>query len=224
MRRVHQVLCAGMARSGSTWLYRSVCEIMSHARPSLAPRGFMNTANREWRNILQRGHLGVWKIHNYAPGIGHGVGAVITSHRDIRWVFVSAQAMSDMARNEPLEWCLRTIDWHRKWIAHENCNLDVAYEKAHKNEASERKTISMIAAALGQNLSQERIGEIYRSVRGKRRYLSMDTADLTVRIAQLKKMHRRIPDDIVDKIKMIEQNPECARYIKDFGYPKKFKT
>lgn len=213
-----------MARSGSTWLYRAVCGIMRYSRPVLAPRGFMNTATKEWRNIIQRKHLGVWKIHDYMPGIGHGVDTVITSHRDIRWVFVSAQSMSDMAREKPLEWCLRTIQWHRKWIAHGNCSLDVEYEKTHKDESSERKALAMIAAALSQNPTQDQLDEVYQSIRGKRRYLSTDTTDAPARIKFLKKMHRRIPDDILEKIRLIERNEECAKWLAEFGYLKNFKT
>jgi len=94
-------VCAGMYRSGSTWLYNAARHILQHASAPDLAAGWITEKDA----IL--GHQNALiKIHSYDPDLAARADVVLTSHRDLRDVAAS------MFRKFKLEFSTGPNDLH----------------------------------------------------------------------------------------------------------------
>ena len=77
-------VCAGMYRSGSTWLYNAARIILQHAGVSDLGAGWISE-----RDTILRHRNALIKLHSYDSDLAAQADVVLTSHRDLRDVAAS---------------------------------------------------------------------------------------------------------------------------------------
>jgi hypothetical protein len=129
-------LCAGMYRSGSTWLYNAVRGILKHAgAPDLAA-GWITDKEEllKHRNVII-------KLHSFDAGLAARADVVLVSHRDLRDVAASLQRK--FQNGFSIKMMHETFDDYARWS--QLAAYDLRYERLLTDKVSELKKI---AAAL----------------------------------------------------------------------------
>jgi hypothetical protein len=118
-------VCAGMYRSGSTWVYNAARLLLEEAKvPDLAA-GWI--AERE-RILLHRN--AVVKIHEFDEKLAARGNIVLTSHRDLRDIAASLSRKF----NFTMETLRETVEAHAKW------ERAAVYDLRYENLLTDRMT------------------------------------------------------------------------------------
>lgn len=80
----YNVLCAGMTRSASTWLYNAARLLVSHSVDTDISYGWIN----DFKHLPPR-YNAVIKLHKYEPELVRNSTHILYSYRDIRDVLAS---------------------------------------------------------------------------------------------------------------------------------------
>ena len=135
------VVCAGMPRSGSTWLYNTVRLIYKKSGASVVAG---------WIDDLDVGRaclsadVCIVKVHAYNDELARR-GAVLSSHRDIRDVVASAYAMGWVkSKSDALRLAIDAVSLHGRWSPY--ALYDMPYEEMIR---SPRAVAGCVAGALG---------------------------------------------------------------------------
>jgi hypothetical protein len=128
-------ICAGMYRSGSTWLYNAARLILQHASVPDLGTGWI----AEKDAILQHQNALI-KIHSYDPGLAARADVVLTSHRDLRDVAAS------LFRKFKLEFStkpiLETMQDYSRWA--KIAAYDVHYERLLVDKMAELQNVAAV--------------------------------------------------------------------------------
>jgi len=101
-------VCAGMYRSGSTWLYNAVRLILRHVgTPGLAA-GVIGERER----LLAHANT-VIKVHAFDADLASRKSIALTSHRDLR--DIAASLVRKFGTNSPLASLRENVDHHARW-------------------------------------------------------------------------------------------------------------
>jgi hypothetical protein len=143
------VVCAGIPRSGSTWLYNAIRLLLQHEHGERRVYGAW--VDRYDATNASRWH--VVKIHDPSEPLAWRAKCVVTSRRDLRDIAASAWKRGWVSDNASTLALLDSIiAQHAFWrprAAHE-----MVYERMRSNAASE---LECLAGALGMSLSQQGI-------------------------------------------------------------------
>jgi hypothetical protein len=129
-------VCAGMYRSGSTWLYNAVRLILAHAGTPELAAGWITEKER-----LLRAANAVIKIHAFDAELVARPAIVLTSHRDLR--DVAASLARKFGREFSLAPLRETVASHAQWAR--VAALDLRYEDLL---ADKKGPLERVAAAL----------------------------------------------------------------------------
>jgi len=144
-------VCAGMYRSGSTWLYNAM-------RHTLEAAGVKNLAAgwaSEKAKLLTHENALV-KIHEFDPALASRDNVVLVSHRDLR--DVAASLTRKFKKPATIETVREGLDAYTKWAA--VAAYDLRYETLLRDKESELRRIARclrIPAAVVDQLPYEAI-------------------------------------------------------------------
>lgn len=140
------ILCAGIPRSGSTWLYNAVRILLDAC--------YATDVYGCWiadYDSTRAAKFHVVKIHEPNDGLALQARAIFTSHRDLRDIAASAW-LKGWVKDEPS--ALQFIDWavafHSYWVG--RGALDVSYKEINADPAG---AIRKISARLGLESNTE---------------------------------------------------------------------
>lgn len=101
-------ICAGMYRSGSTWLFNAARLCLTHANVPGLDSGWVTDKDR----LLARENP-IIKVHLFEPALAATGGIILTSHRDLRDVAASLRRKFNVASlSEKLR---EAVDHHAQW-------------------------------------------------------------------------------------------------------------
>lgn len=157
--RAVRIVCAGMPRSGSTWLYNA-------ARLLLRAAG--HSVYGEWIYDYDPEHgctHEVLKIHHHDETLAATADRVLTSRRDPRDVVASLLKRGwTTGGADALHQISWYVIWHTKW--HKVSNLEVVY---HELMADQRRALEQVATALQLDLDQARLDVVLAQLEDVRR-------------------------------------------------------
>ncbi len=151
------VICAGIPRSGSTWLYNAARLLLA-----LPPRS-MNDVYGTWvehYDPANASRFHVVKVHEPDDGLLWRAKTALTSRRDLRDIAASAwkrQWISDEAST--FAFLDNVVRQHGFWRG--RCAFEMVYERMRNDPAAELK---LIAAALGIDSGAAAFGETLRAI------------------------------------------------------------
>ncbi len=148
----HRVICAGMRRSGSTWLYNAV-------RMILASCGGVYARFEDDQDIAECRRMAVEqqvaKAHRFGAELLFGATCILVSHRDLRDVAASA-VRRKLVVDLPVEvvrFLTKTvIDEYQIWEPY--AQFDLAYESMRENTPG---AVGTIAGVLGVTVDPEAV-------------------------------------------------------------------
>jgi len=126
-------VCAGMYRSGSTWLYNAVRLILAEAGVADLAAGW---AGEKERIVAQRNSL--IKIHEFDKALASTKNIVFTSHRDLR--DVAASLIRKFQSSSPIELLRETVDAYTQWSR--VASYDLRYENLLTDKAGELRKLA----------------------------------------------------------------------------------
>ncbi len=149
------VVCAGMPRSGSTWLYNVVRHLQAAAG---------EPAYGAWiddYDAADTSAVHIVKVHSFRPDLATGANVVLTSRRDLRDIAASLLGRNWATPANLIEKLAKMVDDHRRWL--ERSSFEVIYERMI---AAREAEIAMLAEALGLRADRAAVGEVHRQVAG----------------------------------------------------------
>jgi len=126
-------ICAGMYRSGSTWLYNAVRLLLENARAPDLAAGWI--ADRE--RLFARKNS-VVKIHEYSHELASGKNIVLTSHRDLRDIAASLCRKFKSAFS--MDTLREAVAAHAHWAR--VASYDLRYENLLADKLTELKNVA----------------------------------------------------------------------------------
>jgi hypothetical protein len=128
-------VCAGMYRSGSTWLYNAARHILQHASvPDLAT-GWISE-----KDAILGHENALIKIHSYDPDLAARADVVLTSHRDLRDVAASLFRKFKLEfSTEPI---LETVQDYSRWV--KIAAYDLHYERLLVSKMDELRKVAAV--------------------------------------------------------------------------------
>lgn len=210
----YRILCCGMIRSGSTWLYNVVRLMVKYKTGSVYAKWcqqYKNTNKNDWHVV---------KIHGYQPDLITDNTKVITTHRDLRDIIASASVSPvtfghDTKQPGSIKNRLtRIISYHEKYMTHNP--MDICYEKMIVDKPT---TIKRIAEYIGFDLTSEEIARIHNDVEGL--VIPRDSSDTITLLHPGHKTTNGRTGYYSDRlgpetIKLIEEN--FFDWLKQYGY------
>lgn len=147
-----KVICAGMRRSASTWLYNVV-------RLGLSSPGCFED---NYSKLRHNPKLSVLKTHRYDERWLFGADVVLTCHRDLRDVVASAvrRKLIYLDSMACLRYALRAHDEHEPWSG--RAALDLRYETIVGNKTA---AATEVLAAIGSDMDPAQIAQQVESLR-----------------------------------------------------------
>ncbi|MBP29426.1 MAG: hypothetical protein CMH16_08955 [Methylobacterium sp.] len=146
------VICCGIPRSGSTWLFNATRLVVAHA--------YKNVRAGWHRDIADQGAADavVMKMHDFEPDTP--ADKVLLSHRDIRDIIVSGQSMG-WAPNDAglLDFGRVARRQHDMWST--RADLDLPYEQIVGDPVA---ALKRIAETLGVDLSNDHLQSIAAAI------------------------------------------------------------
>ncbi len=128
-------LCAGMVRSGSTWLFNTVRMILTHAEVPDFVSGY--APDRE--KLLQHQNA-LMKYHLYRTDLKEHANVILTSHRDPR--DVAASAVRQFKEEVPLHQLEVWITAYLRWA--QVADYDLRYEDLLVDRLGEVRKIARV--------------------------------------------------------------------------------
>lgn len=126
-------LCAGMYRSGSTWMYNAVRVTLSHAGVPGLTAGWI----AEWERLVDSRNA-VIKVHSFDARLASMAGVILVSHRDLRDM---AASLHRKCQNKFFAARLsETVRDYMKWA--ERAAYDLRYERLLTGKLQELKKIA----------------------------------------------------------------------------------
>jgi hypothetical protein len=138
-------LCAGMKRSGSTWLYNAVRGILKHAGVRDLQAGWIT----EKEKLLSHRNV-VIKTHSFDANLAAQSDVVLISHRDLRDVAASLHRKFKVAFST--EGVRETFDDYTKWKKF--AAYDLPYEQLLIDKISELKKIAAVLKLAAPSLEK----------------------------------------------------------------------
>ena len=125
-------VCAGMYRSGSTWLYNAVRLVLEEAGVVDLSAGWI----AERSKILTHKNA-VLKIHEFDAHLAVKENIVLTAHRDLRDIAASLQRKF---KNFSMETVRETVEWHAQWAR--VAVYDLRYENLLTDRMAELRKVA----------------------------------------------------------------------------------
>ena len=126
-------VCAGMYRSGSTWLYNATRLILEHANTPDLAAGWVTE-----RDAILRHENALIKIHSYDADLATRADVVLTSHRDLRDVAASLFRKFELEfSTEPIFETMRDYSRWAKIAAY-----DLHYERLLVDKMAELRNVA----------------------------------------------------------------------------------
>jgi len=143
--RQYNVLCAGMTRSASTWLYNAARLLVSNSLDTEINYGWVG----DFEQLPLRSNC-VIKLHNYDPALVRRSSHILYSYRDIRDVLGSMKRVWN--KKPSIETADRLVSLFQKWTS--EADFVVKYDDIleDKNQVIER-----LAETLGINNSNPQL-------------------------------------------------------------------
>ncbi len=117
------ILCAGMTRSGSTWLYNTVRLLLELEYPG--------EVYGCWYNNYDPSHVAryhVIKLHAPNDDLAEKAEKIVTSYRDLRDIAASAWIRNWASTEEELfQFVVSAVNCHDYWVKHSGSNI--SYDK-----------------------------------------------------------------------------------------------
>jgi len=146
-------VCAGMYRSGSTWLYNAVRLILQNANvPDLAA-GLISDKEQ-----LLKHKNSVIKTHNFEPDLVKRESLVLTSHRDLR--DIAGSLVRKFNSDLPIKQLRETVESHAQWAP--IAAYDLRYEDLLSDKPGQIKKLAQalrLPATAQAQLRYESISE-----------------------------------------------------------------
>jgi hypothetical protein len=130
------VVCAGMPRSGSTWLYNVIRCLLKQAGKDVygAWIGNYNPSNPSKTHIV--------KIHDFSEELAKKGDLIFTSRRDLRDIATSLMLRSWANQSDIVSKLNRIIESHQKWF---DCSTyELIYERMIESKLKEVKALSEV--------------------------------------------------------------------------------
>jgi len=207
-------VCAGMYRSGSTWLYNAARLILQCAGTPDLGAGWITEKDA----ILQHQNALI-KIHSYDPDLAARADVVLTSHRDLRDVAAS------LSRKFKVEFSIKpileTMQDYLRWAR--IAAYDLHYERLLADKMAELKKVaavlklspSAVAALPFEQILSEIEGEHF--IEGRATAQRYDTVNLLheghVTDGQHGSWKGFVPDEVIRAIET-----EFAGWMRENGY------
>ena len=138
-------ICAGMPRSGSTWLFNAVRVLLKHGgAPDLAG-GYVGQMDE----LLTHG-TSIVKLHPFHPGLAAKADVVLTSHRDLRDIAASMQRhyQKKYSAADMNDWVKDQVKW-TQYAAY-----DLHYENMLTDKLTEVRKIAAVLKFSPQTLAK----------------------------------------------------------------------
>jgi Sulfotransferase domain len=140
------ILCAGLARSGSTWLYNVIRLTIVRSGKMVYGSwigGYDPKRPEEYHLV---------KIHEFHKDFAKQAFLIFVSHRDLRDVVASAMRVGfidrDIAEEDLAQWIRVHIQYLEKW--NRLADYDMSYEKMMQDRTKEAERIARILKMPGQ--------------------------------------------------------------------------
>jgi hypothetical protein len=152
-------ICAGMPRSGSTWMFNAVRLLLKNAALPDFASGFVD----DKEELLQHG-TALIKLHRFRPDLAAKADVVLTSHRDLRDVAASAHRIfhTEFSTAAISGWVREQVKW-AQFAAY-----DLHYENLLVDRLSEVKKIAASLRLPPQTLEQLPYEAILHQVEGEK--------------------------------------------------------
>lgn len=135
--RGYNVLCAGMSRSASTWLYNAARLLVSHSVDTDISYGWVD----DIKHLPPRSNA-VMKLHDYEPELVRNSSHILYSYRDIRDVLASMKRVWN--KKPSIETADRLVSLYQQWTS--EADYIVRYDDIVTNKS---QVIGRMAEALG---------------------------------------------------------------------------
>lgn len=130
-------ICAGMFRSGSTWLYNAARVSLTHANIQGLAGGWVSEKDR-----LLAQENSIVKIHLFDPALAATKGIILTSHRDLRDVAASLRRKFQVP--SIMDKLREAVENHALW------ERLAAFDLRYENLLTDRmRELRRVAGALG---------------------------------------------------------------------------
>ncbi|HEY3913750.1 MAG TPA: hypothetical protein VGN61_04615 [Verrucomicrobiae bacterium] len=146
-------VCAGMYRSGSTWLYNAVRLILRDAKVPDLEAGWITDKEK-----LLNHKNSVIKTHNFEPDLANRKALVLTSHRDLR--DIAGSLVRKFKSELPIKQLHETVESHAQWAP--IAVYDLRYEDLLTDKPAQLRNLAQalqLPAATRAQLSYESISE-----------------------------------------------------------------
>jgi len=151
-------VCAGMCRSGSTWLYNAVRLILAHAGIAGCKAGWISE-----RESLLKNENAVIKIHAFDAELASPANVILTSHRDLR--DVAASLRRKFKTPFSVEDMRGTVETHERWSA--LANYELHYENLLGDKMGELLRLARSLRLPDENYERLRFDAILRELEGE---------------------------------------------------------
>lgn len=135
--RNYNVLCAGMSRSASTWLYNAARLLVSHSVDTDISYGWID----DFKHLPSRSNT-VIKLHKYEPELVRNSSHILYSYRDIRDVLASMKRVWN--KKPSIETADRLVLLYQQWTS--EADYVARYDDILTNKS---QVIVRMAEALG---------------------------------------------------------------------------
>jgi hypothetical protein len=152
-------VCAGMSRSGSTWLFNTVRVLLKTAGAPDIAGGYMGQMEE-----LITHRTAIIKLHPYYADVAARADVILTSHRDLRDVVASTHRHYQVGFSTTLvNNCVRD---HLRWS--QIADYDLHYERLLVDKLAEVKKIAAVLKLPPQTLDQLPYEAILREIEGEK--------------------------------------------------------
>jgi hypothetical protein len=207
-------VCAGMYRSGSTWLYNAARLILQHAGIPDLGAGWISE-----KDVILAHQNALIKIHSYDSDLAARADVVLTSHRDLRDVAASLfRKFKIEFSTEPI---LETMQNYSRWA--EIAAYDLHYERLLVDKMAELRNVAVALKLTPSAVSALPLEEILSEIEGEQFADDRSTAQRYDAVNLLHEGHVTdgrhgswkgcVPDDIVRAIET-----EFADWMREQGY------
>jgi len=121
-----KIICAGMKRSGSTWLYNVVRTVTGE-----------RSCFEDQLNHMNIRTVGVVKTHRFSIDLAFGADKIFVSHRDLRDVAASAvlRGMINNRATDIIKFLFKEVEQYNQW--RQISNYDMKYEEMIEDKYKE---------------------------------------------------------------------------------------
>jgi hypothetical protein len=152
-------VCAGMLRSGSTWLFNSIRLLLKHAELP----DFASGAVGQKETLYQHKNA-LLKIHRFDAELAAEADVILTSHRDLRDVIASMNRkfQAELSTADMVRWVKDYMRWAQV------ADYDLHYEQLLVDRLAELKKIAAALQLPPETLKRLPYDAILREIEGEK--------------------------------------------------------